>query len=255
MDDAKASVIRTAWASMSEKNLLDFLRAYAISDTFHNATRVKYWNSFDRTMIFNNGYYFTNREVIISSWLINRYDREGFNVFEPQHNVFGGQRGTEAARSTNVFRSVYNGSTQDLWRFGRIREYTGGFMWEKDWGSVIPKVSGSHTVKNVAEYLWNRFIGDGLKNFGAVERAHVYALLGSRFDLMQGLDGDRLNRVIDQNDMQTDGAVVQYVTKMSRQKLPLTSASRATRDTANVLVGRAVAFIVATPFALAQEGL
>lgn len=255
MTDAKANTIRTAWASMGEKNLLDFLRAYAISDTFHNPTRVKYWNSFDRSMIFNNGYYFTNREVFLSTWLINRYDDEDFHLFEPKHNVFGGQRGPEAARSTEVFRNVYNGSSEDLWRFGRIRESLGGLYWEKNWGSVIPKVGGRHKAKDVGEFLWNRFIGDGLKNFGDVERAHVYALLGSRFDLMQGLDSSSLNRIIGMTDMETDAKLVNYVNKMSRQEVNLTSSSRSVRDTANVRVGRAVAFITATPYALAQEGL
>lgn len=255
MTDAKASVIRNAWASMSEKNLLDFIRAYAISDTFHNATRVKYWNSFDRTMIFNNAFYFTNREVFTSTWQVNRYDDEGFKLFEPKHNVFGGQRGPEAARSTDVFRNVYNGSSEDLWRFTRTREYHSGLFWEKNWASVIPKKNGRHKVKDVGEFLWNRFIGDGLKNFGPVERAHVYALLGSRFDLMQGVDPSSLNRIISMADIETDANLVNYVNKLSRQELNLTSSSRSIRDNANVKVGRAVAFISATPFALAQEGL
>ena len=37
--------LRAGWASMPQKSLLTFLRAYAISNLFHRADRIKYWTS------------------------------------------------------------------------------------------------------------------------------------------------------------------------------------------------------------------
>lgn len=253
--DEKAAAIRTAWASMSEKNLLDFLRAYAISDTFHNPTRVKYWNSLDRRLIFNNAFMLTNREIFSRHWWATNFKDEGYRIFEPKHNVFGGQRGTEAARSSEIMRRVVNGSTQGLWFFTYDQETGGRTPWKRDWRQVLPKTNGRYVVKHVAEFLWNRFIGDELRNFGPVERAHVYSLLGSPYDLMQNLDPNDLERIVTVDDVENDAQIIALMRDLQGATIHLDANNNEFRKTARYRIGRAIAFISATPFSLAQEGI
>jgi hypothetical protein len=102
LSDADIAEIRAAWSSMKTKNLLSFLRAYAISTQFHNASRVKYLTSIDRRMLINTQFILNNAEI--DRYYLPAYLREEQAYpFEPVHNVFGGQTGEEAANSSDIF--------------------------------------------------------------------------------------------------------------------------------------------------------
>ena len=112
----KMSVIRSAWRAMPEKNLLDFLRAYAISVHFHSDQRIKYLTSVDRHLLIANKIALNDEENYLDIYL-DIYDEQGkpdyfhvedVQIFRPRHNVFGGQTGVEAADSATVFRNNYN---------------------------------------------------------------------------------------------------------------------------------------------------
>jgi hypothetical protein len=250
----KISRIRAAWSSMTTKNLLDFLRAYAISTVFHDPTRVKYLTSVDRHLLIASQMALNNEEGYLDLYPPEAYESEDIRVFRPVHNVFGGQTGIEAADSADVFRSNYNRATE----YVPFRQSSGmkyDRSWQKNWAVAIPKsASGGYVVKDVAEWLWNRFIGDGLKNMGLLERAHIYAILAEDLDIVYLADQNRLDRVITTADLTSDPALVNLVQSLSTRVLSLDSANSTVRDKANARVGQAINFIVAMPYIFAQEG-
>jgi len=89
LDAAKTATIQSAWISMSEKSLLTFLRAYAISPEYHSATRVKYLSSIDRNILIANKLTLSNFENYLDLYTANSYITEGVEVFKPGRAVFG----------------------------------------------------------------------------------------------------------------------------------------------------------------------
>ncbi len=272
MTDAKRARIREAWNDMQQKDLLRFLRAYAVSDLFHSADRVKFFTSVDRYFTITNGITHSNLEA--NSELYTPFDgleSEDVIAFAPRYNVFGAQTSLDAAESASVFRTNFNRVTREHYRFRLPGANSFGSAFVKDWAGVMSAAdTNGYRVDGVAEYLWQRFVSDGLKNFGALERAHVYALLAYDTDLTyavtraeiitQGLDPDDLSlydldRVITQGDLDSDPDLQQIINDMAALTIDLTSSDDSTRQQANVRVGSAVNFIVATPYMFAQEGL
>ncbi|MEL7450316.1 MAG: DUF1800 family protein [Pseudomonadota bacterium] len=260
--------IRGAWQEMQPKNLLEFLRTYAISYQFHSPNRVKYLTSVDRHMLIANQVTLTNRETYLEFYTPWDLSREGVYTFSPRHNVFGAQTSLEAVDSAEVFRVNYNRTTADYWRYARsFDDYWG---WEKDWTLAAPRdTGGNFNVEQVAEWLWKRFIGDGLKNFGELERAHVYSLLAHGVDLVHtanrveledagenpnNLDLYDFERVVTSADLQGDPLLAGEMTAMADATLALESTDLWTRRNANYRIGQAINFIVATPFVFIQEG-
>ena len=141
-----------------------------------------------------------NTEGYLNVYDFFRYNaQEGVAVFKPMENVFGGQRGRDAAASSLIFRSVYNRSTEEFANFvNPTFARADGSTVDKDWRQAIAAnpATGAFEVQYVAEKLWQRFIADGLANFGTLERAEVYALLNSAqnfaFVATNGTDPDRL---------------------------------------------------------------
>jgi hypothetical protein len=254
LDADKISRIRSAWASMPEKNLLDFLRAYAISTLFHDPGRIRYLSSIDRNLLILNQMTLVNEANYLGAYSPRLYEEEDVEVFYPRHNVFGGQTGREAADSADVFLANYNTVTGLSQRLRLVSKAKLDRTWEKDWAAVVPAgAGGGYVVSDVAEWLWKRFIGDGLKHFGPLERGHVYALLATELDLGYLSDPQNPGRVITTADVQAS-PLAELVEDLGSRALPLDSADSAQRLAANRRVGQAVNFIVGTPFIFAEEG-
>jgi hypothetical protein len=254
LDADKTTRIRNAWASMPQKNLLDFLRAYAVSTLFHDQGRIKYLSSIDRNILILNQMTLINEENYLGVYSPLMYEAEDVEVFSPRHNVFGGQTGREAADSADVFLANYNAVTGLSQRLRSANTVKSGRVWEKNWAAVVPLSSnGAYVVKDVAEWLWNRFIGDGLKHFGPLERAHVYALLATELDLAYLADAQNPERVITTAAVQTT-PLAGLVSDLGNSDLPLNATDIGQRRAANSRVGQAVNFIVGTPFIYAEEG-
>lgn len=283
----KIDSIRHAWANMYPKNLLDFLRAYAVSTLFHSTDRVKYWTSFDRHVMVANKMSLNNTEALLDLYKSDLFNGDTVEAFRPSHNVFGGQTGLEAAESQAAFQNNYNNVTLNYWRLARTNcdDCDNGGPWVKDWASVIPtNTQGEHTVADVARWLWQHFIGDGWRNYGPLERAHLHGLLGSKRDinLLLAIRDARLNdsnpnnnnvtlldlendynSITDQqlieypytrNDVVNTSYVVDLVNELGQRSLLLDSIDVDERQTANARIGQAVNFIIGTPFIFAQEG-
>ena len=253
LDDEKIEEIRAIWSGLEDKDLLTFLRKYAISTTFHNPTRVKYWSSFDRQLIISNLLTLNNLESYLGYYNTENYLRnEGVEIFRPLNNVFGHQTGLEASDNSNLFKEVYNHSIDRYWFFTRVEEEEDN--WQKDWASVVPKgENGTYQVKDVAEWLWNRFIADGLANFGTLERAHLYSLLGSGKDFGYFVDSSNATKVYTEEEINTDHVLQELMNDMAIATINLDSDDNEKRKTANFRVGLAIAFISATPYVFAQE--
>jgi hypothetical protein len=253
LSDADIAEIRAAWSSMKTKNLLSFLRAYAISTQFHNASRVKYLTSIDRRMLINTQFILNNAEI--DRYSLPAYLREEQAYpFEPVHNVFGGQTGKEAANSSDIFRAHYNSVTEKNYVFLKVAG-SGSDTWRKDWASVLSKkLSIKYEVDKIGEFLWDRFIGDGLKNYATLERAYVNSLLASGKDLAYAIDANDLDRIFTTNELETDVNLISLLEDFASTKMALKSKDDKERQAANRNVGLAISFILGTPYLFAREG-
>ena len=262
LTDDKIAKIQMAWQSMTEKKLLDFLHAYAISTLFHDASRIKYPTSIDRHILISNRVTLNNFESYRALYNpIVDYEKENIKAFFPTHNVFGNQTGEEAINSATTFKSNFRNVTESA---KKNTQTTSTFFtsWKKDWGNVIPqngggfvpKSGGEHSVEDVTEWLWQYFIADNLKNLGELERAHLYALLATGSDLAYLLNPDDRNRVVTTTDIQTDPAINATISDLAQQTLALTSPDDTERLLENHRIGLAVNFIIGTPFLFVEVG-
>ncbi len=248
---AEATALRQAWRSMAQKDLLRFLRAYAISTLFHSSQRIKQLTSMERNMVIANRFADTNLEHyydLPEMWRL--YWEEEVIPFEPWHDVFGHQNGPEAAGSAALFRKNYKRATDA--NFGYSLEDFGGTERPKDWRATMPSDKG-YFIGTSAAWLWQRFVADGLKNFGALERAHLYALLAYGRDLAAVLHPNFPDTAVTLAEL-THGAGKAWLDKIGAARLPLASKDPGIRERTNSRIGTAIDFIIATPFMLAEEG-
>ncbi|MEE9446983.1 MAG: DUF1800 family protein [Arenicellales bacterium] len=186
--------LRAAWASMPSKNFLEFVQAYAVSKLFHAPDRVKYFPSIDRFIYIANKLIHDNTEALLDLYDIastytpdRSFVAENVEVFRPLHNVFGGQTGVEASDAPVVMENNYNRFVVREYKQARTDcdDCDNGAPWLKDWAKIIPKQAGVYRADDVAQWLWQHFVGDGGKYYGAVERAHLVALMATDRDLNQ----------------------------------------------------------------------
>jgi|WetSurMetagenome_2_1015567.scaffolds.fasta_scaffold02305_8 hypothetical protein len=256
LDDAKTKIVQGSWLAMQNKNLLEFLRNYAISTIFHDTSRVKYHSSVDRYFLTLNQLTLSNEESYRDLYLLDGYQLENTRIFRPLHDVFGGQTGAEASDNPSIFEAVYNRSVEQA----NINAQTsldenGQTIWTKNWGAVIPKnTQGNYVVKDVAEWLWQRFMADGLKSFGTLERFHLYALLAQGKDASYLIDLQKLNRIFTANEILTDSTLQAAFQNWSNSTMKLGGNDSAERRAANQNIGLAVNFLAAIPYSFAQQG-
>jgi hypothetical protein len=255
LDSEKIEQLKAIWAGLAPKDLLTFLRKYAISTTFHHPTRVKYWSSIDRHLIICNRLTLNNQESYLGYYYPESMIRtEGVELFRPIHNVFGHQTGPEASDDPGIFKEAYNNSIDRYWFFARTEKEEDG--WQKEWESMIPRgEDGTYRVQQVAEWLWNRFAADGLANFGALERAYVYSFLGSGRDFGYFVDAADARRTYTEDEMNADPVLQERMHDLAIAALYLDSDDSQKRKDAQYRVGLAIAFITATPYVFAQEGI
>ncbi|MGB5706055.1 MAG: hypothetical protein WBM41_04440, partial [Arenicellales bacterium] len=291
LDETKHDAIRAAWAAMPQKSLLEFLQAYAISTLFHDGSRVRYATSFDRNVTQVNKMALNNSEALRNSddYRPDNYESEGVTVFEPEYNVFGGQRPQEAVDDAAIFQHGYEESTDDSYRFERTScsSCSNNKSWVKDWAAIIPtSANGNYLVEDVAKWLWDHFLGDGLRNYGPLERAHLIPYLGARqsrdlavllavrqgrIDAAQSVtlsdlenepgpdvDLDNYLNLItypytSQEVLDTD-YIVDLVNELAVRNMELDSSDDGDRADANRKIGRAINFLLSLPYNYMQEG-
>jgi len=260
LDEEKIAQLRGSWAE-DEFNLLAFLQDYAISTAFHSETTYKFLTAFDRNLIAQNATILDNEENFAKPLYWSPYGRmrnQGMEIFEPVRNVFGHQTGIDAANNSFIFKDAYRQNTvSNGYHVASVGTYTlsdGGapIPWEKDWGGVIPaNTSGEYVVSEVSDWLWNRFMADGGKNFDVIARAQVQSLLATGRDF--GYEVEPGNRDPDPFYSSAD-------INGGHEEASLTFSEHAsalmdfTTQEANERVGMAVNFISMTPYAFAMEG-
>ncbi len=247
----EAAALRRAWRGMAEKDLLRFLRSYAISTLFHSTQRIKQLSSLERHLVTANRFADTNLEQyydVPELWRL--YWEEEVIPFEPWHEVFGHQNGPETAASAGLFRKNYKRATDA--NFSSSRMDFNGTERVKDWRLSMPRGDG-YLVGATAEWLWQRFVADGLKNFGPLERAHLYALLAYGRDLGAVLHPQFPDTAVTLAEL-NQAAGKAWLAKVGATRLPLGSNDADVRERTNDRIGAALDFIIATPFMLAEEG-
>jgi hypothetical protein len=264
LTEDKKAVIRAEWRKVvgQPDDLLRFLRAYAISTAYFRKDRVKYRTAFDRNMILYNLNTVDNEESYGNSYSPRtRMMLQGAQVFNPAHDVFGGQTSLEAADSADLFRDAHKSAvvvydsvagTEEQCRTKSGKRLG---VWNKDWARVIPTDNGVYTVRWVANWLWRRFIANSrdLNNFGPLERAYVTAFLAEGLDLGYVLDPDHANRTYSSKDLSSGSAEVK-LSALESGVVALNSKNAQIRREANRRVGMAINFISMTPFMFASEG-
>ncbi len=261
MDESTEQVVSEAWRSMESKDFLRFLRSYAISTTFHNSRRVKFLNSFDRNLVYHNT---THHSNLVSyndtSILAKLLTKEGALFFKPSHNVFGGQTGLEASESSKILKEAFNTSSTRHGETIDSRGIYGDKAWERDWGVEISRQdTNDYEVEKVAEFLWQKLIADGLKNLGILERAEIYALLAVGRDFSSVVDSNNPERTYSAEEIIVDAEINSKYQNLSKTKLSYLDNYKDNRNINrwedNYRVGMALAFMAATPYMFAQEGL
>lgn len=253
----KIDAIRGSWAA-ADYDLLTFIRAYAASKQFHSTDTFKYKTAFERNLTVQNANTLDNEEVFGRQYYdspIGRMGEQGAVVFEPAHDVFGGQTGYQAANNRYIFKSAYAANVDNTAFLYDIEDTyllePGGETqtWTKEWDAVIPvNANGEYVVAEVAQWLWNHFIGDGGKNFDPIARAQVHALLSSDRDFAFTVDSNNREAVYTSEQILND-PVVSAVDQVNAATL-----MDFTNTSSNIRVGMAVNFITMTPYAFAMEG-
>jgi len=257
LDARKIKAIRGSWVD-AEYDLLKFIRKYAASTAFHNAHTFKYRTAFDRNLLVQNMNTLNNEEAFGREFYDSPFARmrdQGALIFDPAHDVFGGQTGFQAANNRYLFKNAYwnnVGASSFLLDINDTYTLEPGvdaqvYEWSKDWGSVIPvNANGEHVVADVAEWLWNRFIGDGGKNFDPIARAQVHALLADNRDFGYVVDSSNPDIAYSSDDIVNGAARAKDQAKAAETMNFETNA-------ANIRVGMAINFITMTPYAFVME--
>ena len=252
----EARGLQSAWQDAG-LDLLLFLRAYAISTQFHAEDSFKYWSAFERNLIMHNAATLDNEESFAKPFFLGPAVpmlEQNALVFAPIRDVFGGQTGNDAANDRFGFRSALNQNVDNPEALDtteqdyRLAEDGVPRLWRKDWSTVIPSnAAGDHVVGDVAQWLWQRFIGDGGANFDAIAQAQVHALLATGFDFAAVVDRNNVGALYSSEDLQNGyAAEVNHV-------LAATVMNFADREE-QVRVGMAVNFITMLPYAFARTG-
>jgi len=267
-DDLSADeidVLEAEWIA-SNQSLLAFIRGYAASTLFHSPGRLKYWNSFDRRMIGHNLNTLDNEDHNARAVnMMGFAGAEGADVFDPTNQVFGAQTGRQVATSPQLFATIYENAVENGAAYFNpaVRRSWANRLsrnWHKDWQREIPTdADGNYKVKHVAEWLWNRFVADDLKNFDVFARAQIYALLATGYDLGRVMEDRHMvedaNTVITRADLENPNLpTADLVAELEGSILELDATNMGLRDFANKRVGYAIAFISATPYVFYSEG-
>ncbi|MDH5646991.1 MAG: DUF1800 family protein [Candidatus Heimdallarchaeota archaeon] len=240
--------IREAWVSTG-KNLLAFLRKYATSTAFHDVERYKYLTSIDRIVTVMMKTTVDNEESYLNQMYDsyrNRMSKQGGDLFQPAHFVFGGQTSLDAANNPNVFKDAYNANVKEQYLVTKYVDNNTG--WLKDWAKLIPAdINGQHRAGDVSRFLWNHYIGDELANYGSQEHAYITALLANRSDFVSAttlLSEEGYTT----SDLQSDPELFDLIQANENKVIDLSNSYY------KYNIGMAINFITATPFMFVQEG-
>ena len=259
LDESGKEALRGAWAA-GGADLLVFLRNYAASELFHSDKRYKYVTAFDRNLQIHNANVLTNEEAFVRKQYYSPRSRmaaQGASVFEPAHDVFGGQTGLQAANNRYVFKNAYaaNGSSAYFnYQYELIypldaEDPPNTRTWVKDWGDVIPaNTEGDYLVSEVATWLWQRLLADGGKNFDMIARAQVQSLLATGLDFSYAVDSSNAHAVYGSEQIAGEVQVRAVFDQQAESFLDLAT------NTGNKRVGMAINFISMTPYIFATEG-
>ena len=265
IDNTKRATIRQAWKETEPKDLLAFLQSYAISETFHQHNTFKFHNAFDRNLIVQNKNTLSNEESFSrNKSLFSQMRTEGAEIFHPAHDVFGGQTGLQAANNPNIFKAAYTRNVLNPNVLGEVeRTYTDASgnvkVWQKNWGSIAPYHNNTFFVKQVAFWLWDRFIADDAINFDIQAKAQIYSMLakGTDFGYLASITYPGVftaDQAFSSTDIENNPDLHALYDSLKHDIINLESEDPVLRKKANENIGLAVNFITATPYVFALEG-
>lgn len=255
IDPGEAAALQVTWLE-SNFDLLAFMHAYAISTQFHSPGTVKYRNAFDRNLIIHNANQLSaeqfNAELFFQGPILRIFE-QGALVFAPTRDVFGGQTGTDVANDRFAFKKAWDANVTDPDFLGRTTQtYQPApgqpfVEWQRDWGNVIPtNTRGQYVVREVADWLWNRFVADGGARLDVLARAQLHAMLATGVDFGALMNRENPDRIYSPAELESGEAAL--ASAMLGEELMNLSGSQG-----NERVGLAVNFITALPWTFAME--
>ena len=121
--------------------------------------------------------------------------------------------------------------------------------------ALVPRSgNGTYLVRDVADWLWQRFVADGLKNFGPLEHAYVYALLATDSDFNTLAAPDDPDHVYTSDELEDDQDLLTLISGLAATTMALDSQNSTDRLKAHERLGQAIDFIAGTPYVFAEEG-
>ena len=235
----KKNTIINAWKNMEEKNILLFLQKYAISYSFHSSDRIKYMSSLDRYMKVYNLLNFEGKTPKNVYIMKNQLEKDKFVIDVPAKGVFGNWTGVDVKDNTEVFTNFYTNSINNT--------YNDTYTEPIDFSKIIDENIDKNNIKEVAEFLWSKLIGDNLKNFNELERLQTYSLLFSGKDYNSYAN---ITENISENDIYQN-----FIVNQDFIKLEKSSIINTTDIDMNTRINNTVHFILGTPYNLYEEGI
>ena len=228
--------IRNEWKNnLSHPNFLQFIQKYAISHSFHNENRLKYLSSLDRVMKTYNLLNFEGKKPINIHKINYELLKEDYKIFFPAKGVFGNLTGEDILNNSNVFSVFYN-------RAANI-EYSNTYT-DMDFSKMIDD-NVEKNIKSISEFVWNRFIGDNLKNFGKMERLHIYSILAHGVDYNEYKN---TNIIYTEEYINNDQNILNDIEDMSKLTINLIDTTNKTR------IKYITHFVLGLPFMWFEEG-
>ena len=100
-------------------------------------------------------------------------------------------------------------------------------------------------IKSISEFVWNRFIGDNLKNFGKMERLHIYSILAHGVDYNEYKN---TNIIYTDEYINNDQNILNDIEDMSKLTINLIDTKNKTR------IKYITHFVLGLPFMWFEEG-
>lgn len=162
---------------------------------------------------------------------------EYFKINIPAKGVFGNFTGLDIKDNSDIFATILNNSINLA--FNNIYP-------NQDFSNIIDE-NVNDDIKDISEFLWNRFNGDNLKNFGSTERIQLYSILAYGKDYNSFAN---IEKNISNDDIETSFKISNDYFNM--EKLSIYHENNVT---VNTKISNAIHFILALPYNLYEEGI
>jgi hypothetical protein len=173
--------------------------------------------------------------------ITNQLNQENFVIDIPAKGVFGNWTGKDVLNNQSVFAHFYSNAIQKLFNNTYLNT---------NFENIIDDSISDKSVKNISEFLWNKLLGDNLKNFGNLERLEVYFLLKYGRDY-----NDFTNNNNNISSQEVISNFVIYNDFVNIEKMSIYNDDNNNIPSLSERISNTIHFILGTPYNLYEEGI